>query len=69
MTSAFLGRHGAAPELTRRFRIAKSHTIPLDGVTCRQSGPISLIRRDSHPVAIPQRALRHSFYMVPSNSR
>jgi hypothetical protein len=69
MTPVLLGRHGPTPELTRRFRIAKSRAIPLDGVRCRQSGAISLVGRDSHPAAILQRALRHSFYTVPSNSR
>ena len=69
MTPVPLGRHGAAPDLTRRFRIARTPAILGNDVTCRHSGLISLMRRDSHPAAMLQRALRHSFWMVPSNSR
>jgi hypothetical protein len=69
MTPIRLGHFGAALEPTRRFRIAKSPAVPWDEVTWRHFGSISIIRRDSHSAAIRQRALRHSFYIVPSNLR
>jgi hypothetical protein len=69
MTAIPGGRYGAAPDLTRRFRIAKTPSVPWDEVKCRHFALISLTRGDSRPAAILQRALRYSFSVVPSNSR
>jgi hypothetical protein len=62
-----LRRQGAALDWTRQFRRARTPSAPQDDATCRRSALISLLQCAASIPAMLQHALRHRFWMVPSN--
>ena len=69
MTRLPLGQRGASSGATRQFRRARTASALRQGTTWRGVSPIRGIGDQPHRASIPQRALRHPFLMVPSNSR
>jgi hypothetical protein len=62
-------RQGAASDLTRQFHIARTCSEPRNDATCRSFARIWLLPCEALTPAMLQPALRHCFWMVPSNSR
>lgn len=69
MTRLPLGRCRASSDPTRQFRRARTGSALRQGSTWRGFARILGFGDQPHRAAIPQRALRHRFSMVPSNSR
>lgn len=60
-------RQGAASDLTRQFHIVRTCSEPRNDATCRSFARIWLLPCEALTPAMLQLALRHCFWIVPSN--